>query len=660
MPSLLSGSTLRRGGSGEFIDLAGAQPQLPATETTLTGFTIATNEFLQTTYRSSLGFVEFYTASMYSALPEGTIRILATGSTFLSTTTQTGNLVVEGGIGVGGNMTIEEDIVVNGIRIGTGWEGYNNIVIRGEAVDPPNNFLNGQESIAIGYNTLLGLETSNKVVAIGRNAVSTGTKVSNTIAIGDGSLKDIGTLDYILLGSITNATQANPIVITIVGHGVSTGTSIIIKDVGGMTELNDGIYWVDKLNDDDLALYSDNILSNSVDGTGYVAYTSGGEAGRVLKRNGNIALGVDAATSLIDGEKNFFFGDSIAQNLTTGSYNIFIGNDVADNVIEANGIISIGSDNIVDGQDNQVAIGSVFYYDGTGTGSINANFEIGLGTQSTSTFTGGLTVIGGAGVQRNLYVGEELHVLGTSTFSGTLLPDGPDVDIGSNDNPFRSLYLQGSTLYLSTVTLKSSDSLSFSVESSAGYVRQTVGNLTLDSGVESTGYTNGSLIVQGGAGFAGNVNIDGELNVVGGQGVTLSPANNSVYIQPTIGGTVLIAPASAGTMDNVAIGGSTPQDGAFQNLEGTNLDITGGQSSTSTTTGAVIVSGGVGVSGDIYAASGNPDENYLLYTPRITVLTGSPPAGPRVGDIWIDPSIPAYLQYIKDGTSTFWIQVGAV
>jgi hypothetical protein len=59
MPSLLSGSTLRRGGSGEFIDLPGAQPQLPATDTTLTGFTLVTDNVLRTSYRSSLGFIEF-------------------------------------------------------------------------------------------------------------------------------------------------------------------------------------------------------------------------------------------------------------------------------------------------------------------------------------------------------------------------------------------------------------------------------------------------------------------------------------------------------------------------------------------------------------------------------------------------------------------------
>ena len=72
------------------------------------------------------------------------------------------------------------------------------------------------------------------------------------------------------------------------------------------------------------------------------------------------------------------------------------------------------------------------------------------------------------------------------------------------------------------------------------------------------------------------------------------------------------------------------------------------------------VAGGVGIRGNVYAKSGIPDENYLLYTPTVTVTTGTVPTSPRIGDVWIDASVPAYLQYIKDGTSTFWIQVGAV
>jgi hypothetical protein len=61
------------------------------------------------------------------------------------------------------------------------------------------------------------------------------------------------------------------------------------------------------------------------------------------------------------------------------------------------------------------------------------------------------------------------------------------------------------------------------------------------------------------------------------------------------------------------------------------------------------------VPGSIYSVDGHPDENYLLYTPAVTISTSSP-AKPRIGDFWINPDFGVELQYIKDGTSTFWIQ----
>jgi hypothetical protein len=664
MPSLISGSTLRRGGSGQFIDLAGAQPQLPATATTETGFSLITDGRLITEYRSSLGFVEFYDGQLWAKKDNGIIRILATGTNFRSTSTQTGSLVVDGGIGVGMNMWIQEDIVVNDITIGNGYEqGYNNIVMRGEAVVPPDDHNNGQSSIAIGYNVLQGLTTSNRNIGIGRNALSTGTELRNNIAIGDSALKETGSILSLFKGTITNATQTSPVVLTTQDpHTIATGTTIIIYDVAGMTELNGNTYYANWINSTSIELYADNILSLPVDGSGFTGYSSSGTVNRILLRNNNIAIGTNAGAKLIDGEENFFFGGEIAKNLTTGSYNIFIGNDVAGNVTQGNGIISIGSDNLVDNKDNQVAIGSVFYYDGTGTAHINANTEVGIGTQSTSTMTGGLLVTGGAAVQRNLYIGEELHVVSTGTstfFYGDVVPVGDNVSLGSSSTPFASLFLKGSTLYLSTVTLKSVNDTSFSVESPAGFVRQTVGNLTLNSGAASNAFNNGSLVVTGGAGIQGDVYVNGSFNVTGPELVDLSPAA-TVFIQPTLTGSVQIRPATVGNIDNMVIGANDTANGSFDSVVSTDLRVTNTTSSTSTTTGAVRISGGVGISGNVYSASGNPDENFLLYTPKSTISTSPPStATTRIGDFWINPLGPYFLQYIQDGANRIWIQIGS-
>ena len=154
MPRLLSGSTLRRGGSGEFLDLKGAMPQLPESPSQSTGFSLVTNNKLQTRYASSLGNIEFNQSSVYSSLPDGLIRVLHTGTTFDALSTTTATLVVSGSIGIGRNLWVEEDINVNGLIIGKGYEGLNNIVIKGTALPQEDDFLNGQQNIIVGYDAL--------------------------------------------------------------------------------------------------------------------------------------------------------------------------------------------------------------------------------------------------------------------------------------------------------------------------------------------------------------------------------------------------------------------------------------------------------------------------------------------------------------------------
>lgn len=562
MPKLLSGSTLRRGGSGNFIDLAGAQPQLPATETTLTGFTLVTDGVLNTNYKSSLGFIEFTTSSMYSALPQGTIRILATGTTFLSTSTSTGNLVVQGGVGIGGNMYVNEDIVVNGLTLGTGYEGKNNLVFRGIANTNTNVFEDGENNIAIGYDVLTGIITADKVIAIGRKALSSGTNISNSIAIGDSALSQMGTQNYPPLANITNITlgsskvisnisSATPAVVSSFLHGLTSGTQILITDVNGLstasggpsevnnvslwidnitlntfalysnkertvpfsgstttyngsivtltnyvssgtilspvqvtapshnvstgtriyldgivgtTQLNQRYFYIDALTANTLSLYNNSILETPETGVGYTAYSSSGTVYLYVVNDNNIALGMNAAPVLRNGDSNFFFGNNLVTTMVTGSNNTFIGHNVGNNLTNVNGTIALGGDNLVDNRDNQVNIGSVFYYDGGGNADINSDLRLGLGTESTGTDTGALVVLGGLGVKGNIYslgsgVPEEDYLVYTprvTVTTGTVPPNPRLGDIWINTNIFGYLqYIQDgtSTIWLQIVQL---------------------------------------------------------------------------------------------------------------------------------------------------------------------------------------------------------------
>lgn len=530
MARLLSGSTLRTGGSGEFIDLKGAQPQLPPTSPAGTGFTIITDTLLRSSYSSTLGFVDITSATMRSVLPDQQIRVISTGSIVLSTSTNTGVLAVRGGIGIDGNIFASKDVTFNGITIGQGYRNdvdaaWNNLIIRGVATESEfsNDFSNGQQNISIGYDSLTNLDTAYKSIAIGRYALNTGTGLRNSIAIGDSSLKNIGILPEAYIKSIDNVTtsssteitgitNSNPAVVTSVNHGLTTGRRVSIANVVGVSTgttslLNGHSYWVDvytvdtfglytdpvfttatsvnssslgditwspyisggnvihpievvvanhgystgtaikmsgivgseNLSDPDypvtlndivfyinsvdtstIQLYTDPIVGAGLDGTNYSSYQSGGTIHRVLKQDDNIAIGSNAGKSLIDGERNFFLGDNIATNLTTGSYNFFIGHDAGNGMKIGSGNVSIMGDNLIDGRDNQVAIGAIFYYDGAGYLRLTADTAVGLGSTAAGGNTGALAVFGGVSVSDNIVVANSITAGTTST--ATVVP----------------------------------------------------------------------------------------------------------------------------------------------------------------------------------------------------------------------------------------------
>lgn len=68
-------------------------------------------------------------------------------------------------------------------------------------------------------------------------------------------------------GSVTGATNANPIVITSTAHGLQTGARVKVQNVGGNTNANT-VATVTKVNDNSFSL--DGVAGNS-------AYTSGGD-----------------------------------------------------------------------------------------------------------------------------------------------------------------------------------------------------------------------------------------------------------------------------------------------------------------------------------------------------------------------------------------------
>ena len=80
--------------------------------------------------------------------------------------------------------------------------------------------------------------------------------------------------------------------------------------------------------------------------------------------------------------------------------------------------------------------------------------------------------------------------------------------------------------------------------------------------------------------------------------VTINGASANVSVTP--GGTLTLNPASASTINNMSIGASTRSSGAFTTLAANNqVTFTGNISSSGTSSGTIVVTGGIGVSGNI-------------------------------------------------------------
>jgi len=153
----------------------------------------------------------------------------------------------------------------------------------------------------------------------------------------------------------------------------------------------------------------------------------------------------------------------------------------------------------------------------------NTNINIPLTTGSTSTTTGALTVAGGVGIGERLYAGS--------------IQNTPIGTVQRSSGAFTTLTSNAAT--------------------------------TFTAGTASTNTSSGTLIVTGGMGVTGAVNTGLSSTFAGFSSTsttTISPSNASVAISPSGTGTVTMAPATLGSINNMTIGASTASTGAFTTL----------------------------------------------------------------------------------------------
>ena len=257
---------------------------------------------------------------------------------------------------------------------------------------------------------------------------------------------------------------------------------------------------------------------------------------------------------------------------------------------------------------------------------------------SSTTTTGTLVVTGGVGVSENIRSGGTIYGNLNST-SVTLTGGSIDgTTVGSttrSSGAFTSLGANGAVTIQTTTNNQS-------------YTTTGAGTITITSG--TTGNID-NIAIGNSTRAAGNFTT---LNA--NSTVTLSPSNAGVTISPSGSGNVVISPATAGTIDNVAIGNSTRQGGSFTVLNANNtVTFTAGGSATTSGTGTIRVTGGIGLTGDVFA-DGNVTYNRVE---RVESSTGYYLVNTDVGKyIYMNNGSSGTVYVPADSRST--IPVGAI
>lgn len=295
---------------------------------------------------------------------------------------------------------------------------------------------------------------------------------------------------------------------------------------------------------------------NTTSGTNNVAIGSralyGSTTGNYLTGAGNNAIGFEAMKDIsTTAADNIALGLSAGTKLTTGTKNIFIGSLAGSNISTGSTANTTGLNSVLIGYDvrplangdnNEIVISG---YNGTaGTVGLGSNTTlIGSSTTTTARIMGDLTL--------------PRTTTSTTTTSGALVVSG-GAGIAENIN--------------------------------VGGTATIIGAATISNTTASSSTTTGALKVGGGAGIVGNVNIGGTLGVTGA--TTLSSTLNA-------GATTL---ASSTITGNESIGGTLGVTGATSLAALTTTGaatISNTTNSTSISTGALIVRGGVGIASDV-------------------------------------------------------------
>jgi len=496
-----------------------------------------------------------------------------------SSTSTGGALVVDGGVGIGQNLNVGGTLNV------WGRSTFANEVV-----------FNGTATFVYSTNTYY---TDNLI-----DLHTTSTGVNTQWAFDDG--KDIGLRLYYYNRTTVTGTQAALVL---------SNSSQLLEFFSSGTESNtgtiiNGVYGGFKTGLIQLTGTGATASSSAVSNQSLTISANGlGVTGASYFAN-NVGIGGTATLSSAGVTNNF----TVSGATTLGG------------AVTANSSLGVVGALNVTGTTTLSSLGIINGLSVTGTTTLAGPLNVTNGTSSAGTNTGAVIVAGGAGIGENLNVGGNLFVAGVinATVVGSI-STATNLTAGSSGSiPYQTAF--GRTSFFGPGT--AGDLL----VSNGGGSPSFVNTLTLAGTTQATSSTSGALQVRGGVGITKDVWVDGDIYTKSQKVITTATVNNWANQTAIYAGTDTAVSTATG---NITVWStSTLQSITNRGAETTNITrFTNTTDSTSTNSGALIVTGGVGINQGLFVAGNtnlqgsatiaNGTANYLTVNGTGTSLTVS-------------------------------------
>jgi hypothetical protein len=445
-----------------------------------------------------------------------------------------GGVVTTGTQTFAGDKTFNNNLTVNGYRIGKGGNNIANTIAIGDNA-LSNNSLSGMFNVAIGSNSLTNVSSGTRNIGIGPSTLNALTSGNFNVSIGHEALKSI----------------------------TSNGESVAIGDKA------------------------------LTDATGAANTAVGNGAGtRVTTGQGNTLLGAGAGIYLTTTSNNVVLGQNAGSgtgtggaNNTTGANSVFIGrNAQPQNDGQTNQVVLAG----FDGTNSNSGLGSNTTLIGNSATTLTqlmGVLNLPNTTASTSTSTGALRVGGGAGIAGNVYIGGTLSIAGGTPAAGEVLtsdanglatwaaPTGVSTLTYSTTGASNGGTISGTTLTLTAADASNPGLISTGTQTIAG-AKTFTNTATFNTDISVNGLTvgRGAGAVASNAALGAtalNANTSGNYNVAVGSEALKSNTTGSVNVA-----------LGAATIDNLTSGNNNTVIGSFA---GRNYGPNGGATGNNTT-----------------------------------------------------------------------------